>query len=277
MKFGVRLGSLNPGLWISISELADQLGFESVWFPEHLVIPSAASGSPVQGEDHPPIPSNVPCFDVFVYSAAIAMRTKKIRFATGVYNIGLRHPFSTGRAVATADQLSNGRIELGVGASWLKEEWDAVGLDFATRGRRVDEALEVCRKLWSQPSIEHSGEFFQFASTAFEPKPVQQPLPIVVGGDAPATLRRAARFGSGWYPMNHSFEQLGASIAKLAELRQAAGRADRVEVTVHFEVKEPSDVERYVAVGIDRVIVSPWKRSSEAADGLKRFAERFIR
>jgi probable F420-dependent oxidoreductase len=277
MKFGIPLGYLHADLWLAASEEADRLGFESVWLPEHLVIPKAATGSPHHGEEHPPVPSSVPCFDVFVYIAAIAMRTSRVRLATGVYNIGLRHPFVTARAVATADRLSSGRVELGIGSSWLKEEWDAVGLDFASRGRRVDEALEVCRRLWSEPEIEHRGEFFRFTATAFEPKPVQQPLPIVVGGDAPASLARAAKFGTGWYPMNHSLEALPASIAKLAELRAAAGRRERVEVTVHLAVNEPSDVERYAAAGVDRVLVRPWKRSSEALEGLKRFAERFIR
>jgi probable F420-dependent oxidoreductase len=272
MKFGVMLSFLNPNLWIAAAEEADKLGFESVWLPEHLVIPKASQGSPIHGEAHPPVPSNVPCFDVFVYMAAMAMRTRNIRLATGVYNIGLRHPFVTARAVATADRLSNGRIELGVGSSWLKEEWDAAGLDFASRGRRVDEALEVCRRLWSEPEISHSGEFFRFGETAFEPKPVQRPLPIVVGGDAPASLRRAARFGSGWYPMNHSLENLPQSIARLAALCKEQGRGDVPEVTVHFPVQGPDDVKRYAEAGIGRVIVSPWKKSSEALEGLKRFA-----
>jgi probable F420-dependent oxidoreductase len=277
MKLGVGLGALNAGLWLEASAEADRLGFESVWMPEHLVIPKAGTGSPYRGHAHPPVPSHVPIFDVLVYIAAIAMKTSRIRLATGVYNVGLRHPFVTARAVATADRLSGGRVELGIGSSWLKEEWDAVGLDFASRGRRVDEALGVCRRLWSEPEVEHSGEFFRFPATAFEPKPVQQPLPIVVGGDAPASLARAAKFGSGWYPMNHTLEALPASLAKLAELRAAAGGQGRVEVTVHFPVSEASDLERYAAAGIDRVIVSPWKRSSEALEGLKRFAERFIR
>src|SRR5262245_47578915 len=132
MKFGVMLGSLNAGLWVAASEEADRLGFESVWMPEHLVIPKAASRSPHRGQERPPVPSNVPIFDVFVYMGAIAMKTRRIRLATGVYNVGLRHPFVTARAVATADRLSGGRVELGIGSSWLEEEWDALGLDFAS-------------------------------------------------------------------------------------------------------------------------------------------------
>jgi probable F420-dependent oxidoreductase len=276
MKFGIRLGALNPKLWIAATEAADKLGYHAVWLPEHLVIPSVASGSPREGEDHPPVPSDVPCFDVFVYIAALAMRTTRVRFATGVYNIGLRHPFVVARAVATADVLSNGRVDFGIGSSWLKEEWDAVGLDFHSRGRRVDEAIEVCTRLWHDREVEHHGEFFSFAKTAFEPKPVQKPLPLVIGGDAPASLRRAAQYGAAWYPLNTPLADLPKSIEKLAALRSQAGHKDRVEVVTHFPVGEPADVERYAAAGIDQLIVSPWKKSKEALDGLKRFAEQYI-
>ena len=107
-----------------------------------------------------------------------------------MYNIGLRHPFVAARAVQTLDIVSGGRLEFGVGASWLEEEWDAAQLDFHTRGRRVDEALEVCKQLWTEPESTHHGEFFTFDEVAFEPKPQQRPWPpILVGGES-----RAARY-----------------------------------------------------------------------------------
>src|SRR5262249_25092263 len=156
---------------------ADRLGFESLWMPEHLVVPLAASGSPHHGSDHPPIPSNVPMYDVFTYLSHIAAVTTRIRLGTHVYNIRLRHPFVTARAATTLDVLSNGRLNLGIGASWLREEWEAVGLDFDERGSRVDEAVGVCCRLWNDEVIEHHGEHFDFGPTAFEPKPVQRPWP----------------------------------------------------------------------------------------------------
>ena len=190
MKIGISLAMLRPALWTEVTVEADRLGYESVWMPEHLVIPVNASGSPNAGEEHPPIPADVPVFDVFAYLGFLAGKTTNVHFGTQVYNIGLRHPFTTARAVATLDQVSEGRFEFGIGASWLREEWEAVGLDFDTRGRRVDEAIEVCQRLWRDEEIEFHGEFFDFAPVKFEPKPVQRPWPpLHIGGDGRAAFR----------------------------------------------------------------------------------------
>jgi probable F420-dependent oxidoreductase len=273
IRVGVPLGMLHPRSWVEVAEAADRLGYESVWIPEHLVLPVAATGSPYHGSDHPPVPPDLPVFDAFGYLAYLAGRTERLRLGTHVYNIGLRHPFVTARAVATLDVVSGGRVELGVGASWLAAEWDAVGLDFATRGTRVDEALEVCLRLWTDDVVEHHGRHFDFAPVMFEPKPVQRPHPrIHVGGDGPAALRRAATVGDGWIPMNHTLEQVPAAVDRLAELRERAGRPGRVEVTLAASIESVDDLDRYADAGVDRVLVRPWARSREAVDGLRRFA-----
>jgi probable F420-dependent oxidoreductase len=277
VKFGVSLGQVNPGLWAAVTEEAEALGFESVWIPEHLVLPVSMAGSPNAGEDHPPIPPDVKVHDALAFLAFLAGRTQRIRLGTIVYNIGLRHPFVTARAVATLDVVSGGRVEFGIGASWLEAEWDAVQLDFRTRGRRVDEVLDICRRLWDESVIEHHGEFFSFPPVMFEPKPVQRPgPPLHMGGDAPATLRRAARGGDGWIPLNHSLEQLPAAIARLADLRAEAGNPKPVEVTLAADIESAGDVERHREAGVDRVVVHPWRRSSEALDGLRRFADTYF-
>jgi probable F420-dependent oxidoreductase len=276
MKFGLHLFSVNARFWGDVAAEAERLGFESVWVAEHLVVPLSAGGSPHHGEDHPPIPSNIRMFDVFAVLSHLAARTSRIRLGTHVYNIGLRHPFVTARAAATVDFLSNGRLSLGIGASWLRAEWDAVGLDFDTRGARVDEAIDVCRRLWTEEVVEHHGRCFDFGPTAFEPKPVQQPLALHIGGDGPAALRRAATVGTGWMPMNHPIDELGASVAQLAELARRAGRTTPVEVTVSGDISTTADVDRYAAAGVTRLLVSPFAKSSEAFDGMQRFADRFI-
>ena len=274
MKLAISLGMLNPSLWVRITEEADRLGFESVWVPEHLVIPVQMGGSPYAGQDHPPIPPEVPVFDAFTYMGYLAGRTEQIRFCTHVYNIGLRHPFVSARAVATLDVISGGRAMFGVGASWLEAEWEAVGLDFHTRGRRVDEALDVCRRLWSDKVIEHHGEFFDFNPVMFEPKPIQRPWPpIHIGGDGPAALRRAATVADGWIPMNHPLDTIPPAVARLAELRAAAGRDGKVEVTVGGSIASADDAARYAEAGVDRVIVRPWTSSKDALDGIRRFAD----
>src|SRR5258706_4308723 len=161
MQFGVALGRLNPHFWPAVSQRADELGFHFMSLPEHLVLPVTMSGSP-GGGGHPPIDSSLPVFDVWVYIGFLAARTSRIRFGTYVYNLGLRHPFVTARAVTTADIVSAGRVDVGLGVSWLAEEWAAVGHDFRTRGHRFDETLDICRRLWTQDVVEHHCQFFDF-------------------------------------------------------------------------------------------------------------------
>jgi probable F420-dependent oxidoreductase len=272
----ITLGMLNMGLWPAVAERADELGFESLWIPEHLVIPLATTGSPHEGAEHPPVPSNVPIYDVFATLGYLAARTSRIKLGTNVYNIGLRHPFVTARGAATVDVLSGGRLLLGIGASWLRAEWEAVGLDFDTRGPRVDEAIDVCRRLWTDEVVEHHSTHFDFGPTAFEPKPLQQPLPLHIGGDGRAALRRAATVGAGWMPMNHAVDELPASLRRLRELADAAGRTTPVEVTLNLPVESVDDLRRYADAGIARVVVHPWKRSSEALDSITRFADEVL-
>jgi probable F420-dependent oxidoreductase len=238
VKFGIHLGTVNPRFWGDVVEEADRLGFESVWVPEHVVVPLNATGSPHHGAEHPPIPSNVPIYDALGVLCHLAARTTQIRLGTHVYNIGLRHPFLTARAATTVDVLSSGRLNLGIGASWLRSEWDAIGLDFDTRGARVDEAIDVCRRLWTEEVVEHHGRFFDFGPTAFEPKPVQRPLVLHIGGDGAAALRRAATVGAGWMPMNHALADLPAPVSRLRELAQSAGRAEPIEITLGGDVAD---------------------------------------
>ena len=138
--------------------------------PEHLVLPVQMAGSPHKGDEHPPIPPQTPVFDALNYLSFLAGTTRKIRFGTQVYNIGLRHPFISARAAATLDIVSGGRFEFGIGASWLREEWEAAELDFSTRGARIDETLQVCSALWTEPIVSHHGKFFDFDEVMFEPK-----------------------------------------------------------------------------------------------------------
>ena len=194
MKFGVALGRLNPAFFVPVVDEAERLGYESVWLPEHLVFPIEMGGSPFPGEEHPPVPPSTPVFDAFAYLSFLAGRTEHVKLATHVYLLGLRHPFISARAITTLDIVSGGRAIVGIGAGWLGTEWEAIGLDFASRGRRVDEALDVCRRLWTDEVIEQHGEFFDFGPVMFEPKPVQKPHPpVIVGGESPPALRRAAR------------------------------------------------------------------------------------
>ncbi|MDE3086287.1 MAG: LLM class F420-dependent oxidoreductase [Acidobacteriota bacterium] len=274
MKVGIALGTTSPRVWPALVQAADRLGFESVWIPEHLVLPLSMAGSPHPGESHPPVPPTTPVFDAWAYLAYLAGLTTRVRLGTFVYNLGLRHPFAAARAVQTVDVVSGGRVELGVGAGWLAEEWEAVGLDFATRGARLEEALEVCRRLWSEPVVEHHGRFFDFGPVAFEPKPVQQPHPPVhVGGVSEVALRRAVAVGDGWIGMNSTPGELEEKVARLESMAAAAGRSRPVEVTVGGRARNTDDLDRWRDAGCSRLIIGDLGRSSEALSTLERRAD----
>ena len=275
MQFGVALGAANPAFFPAIVAAAEELGYESVWLPEHLIFTHRMSRSPHPGETHPPVPPETPIFDAFAYLAFLAGRHAHLRFGTHVFNIGLRHPFTTARAVQTLDLVSEGRFLFGIGASWLEEEWIAAQLDFASRGRRVDECIEVCRRLWTEDSVTHHGEFFDFEEAVFVPKPVQQPWPpILVGGESGPALRRAARLGDGWIGMHHDLESGAAQIARLRGMLVAEGRdPDTFEFCLGAHVGTTDDLRRWEDLGVTRMVFSPWRRSRDAVDGLRAFAD----
>ena len=278
MRFAITFGQLNPAFFLDAALEADRLGFESVWLPEHLVFPLELRGQLIPGEEHPPVPPSTPVFDACAYLSYLAGLTSNIRLGTFVYLLGLRHPFVGARGFATLDVLSGGRAEVGIGAGWLVTEWEAAGLDPRTRGRRLDEAIEVTKRLWTEEVIEHHGEFYDFAPVMFEPKPVQKPHPpLVIGGESERALQRAARLCDGWIGMSHTPETAAVQVARLRALEEEHGRADRpLQITVMGSVESPADVERWEEAGVDRLIVVPWTRSREAVDGMRRFADTFL-
>jgi probable F420-dependent oxidoreductase len=273
MRFGITFGRLHHAVWDAAAIEADRLGFESAWLPEHLVFPVEIEGHLLPGEEHPPVPPSTPVYDVFAYLAWVAAKTERLRLGTFVYLLGLRHPFVSARGFATLDVLSGGRAIAGVGAGWLTTEWRAAGLDPTTRGGRLDEAIEVCRRLWSDDVVEHHGTHFDFEPVMFEPKPVQRSIPVVVGGESERALRRAASIGDGWIGMAHTPETASERVDRLRHL--ADGRA--VEVTVMAaNVPSPDDVRRFEDAGVDRLVVVPWRRTSDALDAMRRFADEVI-
>ena len=140
-----------PRRWGEFARAAEESGFESVWVPEHLIMPVTMTGAPnTPHSGEPPISASTPAYDPWVQIATMAAQTTTVRLGTFVYNIGLRHPFITARSLTTLDSVSSGRIEFGIGASWLSQEWQAMELPFETRGRRVDETIRVIQRLFSE-------------------------------------------------------------------------------------------------------------------------------
>ena len=281
MKFGIALGALNPHFHLDATLEAERLGYESVWLPEHLVFTRAMSRSPHPGRGPPAGAAR--------HADLRRVRVPRVprgedRNASGsartcsTSGCAIRSP--TARGVQTVDLLSGGRFEFGIGASWLEEEWVAAQLDFATRGRRVDEALEICKRLWTEETVTHHGEFFSFDEVAFEPKPVQQPWPpILVGGESKAALRRAARLGDGWIGMAHTLESAPRRSTRCAGTSTSAtGMRTTFRVRARRSRDRRSDVD---AVGgarcdpHDRLTVAPFEggRRGLSAEFAARFGE----
>ncbi|HVH19139.1 MAG TPA: TIGR03619 family F420-dependent LLM class oxidoreductase [Myxococcota bacterium] len=276
VKLGVALSRLHPQHHLEATLEAERLGYESVWMADHLAFPLSMSGSPHVGAELPPVPPETPVFDTFGWLCFLAGRTSRIRLGTNVYLLALRHPFAAARAVQTLDLVSGGRAEIGVGAGWLREEWRAAGLDPRSRGRRLDEALAVCQRLWSESAVEHHGHFYDFAPVAFEPKPLQKPWPpIHVGGDSERALARAARH-DGWIGLVETPDAAARFVARLRALRREAGREHaRFEVTLHG--RDVDVLAPWEDAGVDRLVISPWQRSRDWQDGLRRVADRLLR
>ena len=184
------------------------------------------AGSPYADAEHPPVPPMTQLFDPGALLSFVAARTTSLRLGTYVYLFGLRHPCITARAFGTLDWVSGGRAVIGAGAGWLRAEWEALGIDPATRGARLDEAIGVCRRLWTEETVSHDGPHFPFAEVAFEPKPVQRPIPICIGGESDRALRRAGRLGDGWIGMTHTPDSVAAQLAVIRDEREKAGRLD---------------------------------------------------
>ncbi|MGW4406098.1 TIGR03619 family F420-dependent LLM class oxidoreductase [Nonomuraea sp. NPDC004702] len=264
MKYGVPLGLLHPDAWKDVAVAADELGFESVWLPEHLVFATDLSLAVYPGTEDPGIKPTTPLFDAPAYLCWLAGLTTRVRLGTAVHLLALRHPFVSARAFATLDVVSDGRAICGVGAGWYRGEWAAAGLPFETRGARLDEVIEIVRRLWTEPVVAHSGRFYRFPEVAFEPKPVQGRLPVLAGGESAAALRRASRLCDGWISMPHTVESIRPQLARLG-----AG----VPVTAHaYALGSPGEVAAWAELGVERLIVRPWTRSRDAVTRLAAFA-----
>jgi probable F420-dependent oxidoreductase len=187
----------------------------------------------------------------------LAARTRSVRLGTAMLLLPQRNPVYVAKEVSSLDWLSGGRVDLGVGVGWLKEEFDALNVPWERRGRRTDEYLEVLRTLWCDETSAYHGETYDLPACEMYPKPVQQPHPPVhIGGETPAALRRVARLGQGWHTFNRSPDELAAGLAELDVQLEAAGRQrDEVRITVcpYFQPLSPDAVSAYAQAGADAV------------------------
>jgi len=205
---------------------AEGLGFAGIMGADHAFVPvTMAANYPYAEDGRPPIDASLAYPDVWTTITAMAAATSTLKLSTAVYVLPLRHPIDVAKATANIATLSDNRLVLGVGVGWMKEEFDAFGVDFHSRGRRTDEMLGILRKLWRGDVAEHQGEFFNLPPLTITPTP-ERMVPVYVGGSSEAALRRASHLGQGWIGTGNSTAEAGRLLERLGALRQASNRQD---------------------------------------------------
>jgi probable F420-dependent oxidoreductase len=247
MKVGWHLPHI--GVWPgteaidAIAERAEELGFDSLWTADHIVIPTRIEARYPYNESGAFGPGSGawPWLDPLALLGYVAGRTRRVALGTSVVIVPYRHPLVMAKLVAGLDVLSQGRILLGVGVGWMEDEFRALGIGelFPVRGRVTDEYISAMRAVWSADEASFSGEFVRFEHVSALPRPVQQPgPPIWVGGNTTAALRRAARLGDGWQPYTLLPEEIAAERQRLAGwLREAGREAGSVTISLRANVR----------------------------------------
>ena len=283
MKIGLNIVWAKPSDVVAFARAAEDLGYESVWSGEHVSLPAKPDWwkifpmAEILGdaftEEMVPFSPSSPFLDPMIVLAHIAAATTRVRLGIGIYMLTLRDAVLIGRTLASLDVLSGGRLDMATGLGWTADEYRFTRNDWSTRGKRCNELIRALRVLFEHDAPEFHGEFFDFDPIGFEPKPLQKPLPIHIGGGGRPALARAATLGDGWYGETHV-------IPEIERLRADAGRAD-----LPFEYSTVSlgrvplgELETLAERGVDRVVVTPWpgrrvgEVGREGVEDIERYA-----
>ncbi|MFN8052484.1 MAG: TIGR03619 family F420-dependent LLM class oxidoreductase [Acidimicrobiales bacterium] len=286
MKFSQAMIGLPAEGYVEVARAAEAAGFSSVALSDHVVYPEKLeSVYPYTPDGKPQYDPKWDFPDPWVTVGAMASATTSLRFLTNVFVLPARNPLLVAKTVGTASRLSGGRVSLGIGAGWMREEFDLLEQRFSARGRRMDEMVEVMRAVWAGGFVEHHGEFYDFDRLEMRPVP-PAPVPFLVGGHSEVALRRAARL-DGWIGVNYRLDDLEAYCATLAGYREELGTADRPYEIVASPLANPTPdtIERLEAMGVTTLLTSAWmSRGSNAPESVEHaldcvgaYADRWIR
>ena len=286
MKIGITMIITSESMDVpTLAQKIEELGFESLWLPEHPFIPVKTDSR------YPGAPDGaIPLFfsqvvDIFIVLAQASAVTKRIKLGTGTCQVTLRDPILLAKEVATLDLLSGGRFIFGVGAGWLKEQLEIMGGDIEHRWSRTREAILAMKELWTKEEAEFHGRFYDFPPVRCAPKPVQKLYPpVILGGATGRIYERTVEWGDGWFPPSTvTYEEVRRGRDTLDRLATAAGRDPKsLEVTVidkdgHLGLPPsgPDVIRRWEESGVDRVLVSlPSKVRDEPLVEMERIAQR---
>lgn len=278
MRFGLAFASsvgVEQGAALDICRAAEAAGFESVWAGEHVILPTTIeSRYPYTKDGKIPAEPETPIPDPLIWLAFAAAAAPTLRLGTCILILPQRNPVVLAKELATLDRISGGRVELGIGIGWMREEFDAIGVPWERRGVRNDEYVAAMRALWAGPHAEFHGEFVNFPPVTCSPRPVQASIPVLVGGDSEAAISRAVRIADGYFPGEGDTERLRGLVARV---RIAAEKADRdpdsIEINAMFggHIADPqAGVEALREAGVGRIMVPAFYFAGDA--GLERLA-----
>jgi len=289
MRYGIAIPQANvfadPAAVRAIARAAEELGFDSVWVSDHVIVPEGSTY----------IPETM--YEPLALLAWLAAETRHVVIGTSVLIAPYRNPVFTAKFLSTVDHLSGGRLVVGVGAGWLKEEFEALGVPFAERGPRTDEAVRVFRNLWESETSTFEGRWTRYTRMRMFPKasPLRRgSIPILVGGNGAPSIRRAAQLGDGWPPINLSLDEFRAGVARYRAACERFERTPGPVVLRHMPGgrTRPSgerwpftgtadevaaDIRAFAAAGLDELMLSTFARTpAEYIAELRRFAREVI-
>ncbi len=286
MKFGVvpiNLQELtNPDLLVPFVQKAEALGYESVWTAEHVVFPvEYTSVYPYNPSGKLRFQADDPIVDPLVALTFIAASTTRLRLGTGINILPQANPLYLAKWCASIDHLSKGRLMLGVGVGWLREEFEALGVPFEQRGKRADEYMKALKAVWTGDEVDFQGEFVNWQGFMMRPRPVQTGgVPLVVGGVTPPAIRRVVRYGDGWYVIGKDIDEIRSHIQAMRDEYARQGRdPGELEMTAYwnFYREGPESLKVYEELGIHRLLINVHAmRQPDAMAGLQYFADEVI-
>ncbi|HMJ11689.1 MAG TPA: TIGR03619 family F420-dependent LLM class oxidoreductase [Polyangiaceae bacterium] len=283
MKFTVAVAMTEPSEYLELARMADEYGYhaaavpDAVFFPERVDVPY-----PYTSDGQRFWEPDTPWIDPFVAIPAMAAVPRRLRFCSHVLKLPIRNPLLVAKTVGSTAVLSDNRVVLGVGLSWIPQEFVWCGTEFETRGERANEAIEILQLLFAGGMVEYHGKHYSFDRLQMSPAP-SKPVPIYVGGHSEPALRRAARYGDGWTAAMIKEREIPAIITRLTALRRELGR-DQLPFEIQVACTDVFDLEGYKRLegqGVSDVLAQPWlfygagmrATLDEKRDGLRRFAD----
>jgi len=280
MKFGIAFANTMTFVGgegaAELGKSAEDAGFDSLWTVEHILYPEGYESTyPYAPDGKMPGSGDSPIPDPLIWLAYVAANTTSLKLATGISLLPERHPVTYAKEVATLDMMSKGRVILGIGIGWLKEEFEALDIPWEGRNRRTEEYAEVMRALWASDDVSFHGEFINFDNISSNPKPAGDAVPIHIGGHSKAAADRAGRMGDGFFPAK-------GDIAELFDIaRQAAADAGRDPEAIEMTSSHPgifgddpaAAVEEAASWGMHRLIIPGFMFMGSPAEKMAPFAE----